>query len=402
MHKAPLLLIFACLLSGCSSVDVSSSNSFNSSAANSSVTAIGPYAKQDAASHQQWIQQSLDAASGSPHIFLFAPGEYAITDPRGLRVPNGAKLVMEGACFVLSKDMQQDGQCFIVENASHVSFRGGKIIGQRNAWDPGTNLAGIRIHGQVNDIHISNIRFENLTSNAIGVFGESDEQPIRNVTIINVTGINCCNYYGDYLDAKAGPAPNSHRRDQGTVAFYYVDGWLVDGCRFEHSQSDGTHFYHSHNGKFVNSVVADSQMGGYFLEGCRHVLAAENTILRNGSRGVTIERDSSFCTLNDNLIAYSGREGLWAPDVKCVIVTSNIFKENGQKDDAQKDCEIRIDDEERFLTIPADILITGNIFYTKAHQTAAIFLAEGVQDMTINNNLFNGSAPQQHPAPTNP
>jgi parallel beta helix pectate lyase-like protein len=398
MYKMSLFLIFVCLISVDASFNYASSNP----AANSSITTIGPFAKEDASFHQQRIQKSMDGASGFPHIFTFAPGEYAINDPKGLRVPNGAKLIMEGARFVLSKDMQQDGQCFIVENGTNISFRGGEIIGQRDVWDPGTNLAGIRVFGDSHDINFADIKFENLTSNGIGVFGESDEKPIRNVTLVNITGINCCNYYGDYLDAKKGPAPGSHRHDQGTVAFYYVDGWLVDGCRFEQSQSDGTHFYHSYNGKFVNSVVVDSQMGGYFLEGCRHVLASENTILRNGSRGVTIERDSCFCTLNDNLIAYSGREGLWAPDVKCVIVTSNIFRENGQKDDAQKDCEIRIDDEARFKTIPADILITGNIFYTKAHQTAAIFMAEGIKDITINNNLFNGVAPQQHPAPTNP
>ncbi|MCP4711327.1 MAG: right-handed parallel beta-helix repeat-containing protein [Planctomycetes bacterium] len=386
MYKTTLLLTFVCLVS----VGASSNP-----ASNSSTIAIGPFAQEYSASHQQRIQTSLDDASGSPCIFTFAPGDYAINNPKGLRVPNGATLIMEGARFVLSKDMQQDGQCFIVENSSNISFRGGEIIGQRDVWDPGTNLAGVRVFGDSHDIHFTGMKFKNLTSNGIGVFGESDDKPIRNVTLINVTGINCCNYYGDYLDASKGTAPGSHRHDQGTVAFYYVDGWLVDGCRFEKSQSDGTHFYHSHNGKFVNCVVADSQMGGYFLEGCRHVLASENTILRNGSRGVTIERDSIFCTLNDNLIAYSGREGLWAPDVMGVIVTANIFRENGQKDDAQKDCEIRIDDEKRFKTIPADILITGNIFYTKAHQTAAIFLAEGVKDITINNNLYNGAAPQR-------
>ena len=299
---------------------------------------------------------------------------------------------MTGARFVCAENMREDGQCFLIENASNITFRGGEIIGRRDCWDGGTNIAGIRISGDVHDIQIAGTTFSNLTSNAVGVFGASDGKPIRDITLLNVTGINCCNFYGDYLSENIGPAPGSDRKDQGTVALYHVHGWLVDGCRFEKSQSDGTHFYHSHNGRFVNSVVADSQMGGYFLEGCEQVLASGNLILRNGSRGVTIERDSRYCTLTNNLIAESGREGLWAPDVAGILVNSNIFRSNGRKDDKERDCEIRLDNSAKYKTTTSNIRIEGNLFQTDAHQTAAVYVGETVQDVVIKDNTFSGGA----------
>ncbi|MBN2328585.1 MAG: right-handed parallel beta-helix repeat-containing protein [Candidatus Omnitrophica bacterium] len=367
-----------------------------------SSASIGPFSSQDASLHQKWIQDKLDAAGESPCTFIFAPGDYVITDPKGLRLPGGATLIMQGARFILSQAMKSDGQCFLVENISNISFSGGEVIGQRNSWEPGTNIAGIRMLGHVDNARASEMTFKDLSSNAIGVFGENDENPIRDIKLTNIVAINCCNYYGDYLQPDSGPARGSDRKDQGTAAFYHVDGWLVDGCRFEGSQSDGTHFYHCLNGIFVNNVVADSKMGGYFLEGCQGVLASENLILRSGSRGATIERDSLYCTLENNRIAFSGREGLWAPDVQGIIVASNIFQENGQKDDGEKDCEIRIDNTSDYAVDTQDMLITGNIFYTNERQTAAIFISEGVKDILIETNMFRGPAPEQRTAQTKP
>lgn len=302
---------------------------------------------------------------------------------------------MNGARFLLSEKLETDGQCFLLENASNVIIHGGAIIGCRDQWDPGTNVAGIRIFGQSQRIRIEGTSIGNLTSNGIGIFGESAESPIRGVIIRDVIVENCCNYYCDYLSEKPGPAPGSDRKDQGGIAMYYVEDWLVDGCRFSGSRSDGTHLYHSHDGRFVNSIVENSRMGGYFLEGCRNVVASASIIRGNGSRGVTIERDSVDCILANSIIEGSGREGLWAPDVQSIIVSSNIFRENGRKDDAQKDCEIRIDNSEQFKTDTSDIQITGNIFYTSEQQTAAIYLGKNVDNISSESNQFHGKAPQQ-------
>ncbi len=366
--------------------------------AQSCIVEIGPFSQGETEYHQQWIQEKMDGTEGIAPTFVFAPGEYVISNPNGLLVPEGATLIMEGARFSLAEKMTADGQCFLLDHVSNVSFRGGEIIGSRDTWDRGTNIGGIRVLGDVESVKIADMTFKNLSSNAVGVFGESDEKPIRDVTLKNVVAVNCCNYYGDYLQPDSGPAKGSDRKDQGTVAFYHVLGWLVDGCRFEGSQSDGTHFYHSHNGIFVNNVVMDSKMGGYFIEGCEQVIVSENLIMRNGSRGCTIERNSRYCTLTDNVVCFSGREGLWAPDVLAVVVSSNIFRENGQKDDKERDCEIRLDNTDHFETNTRDIQITDNMFYTKEHQTAAIYIGQDIKDIRLENNMHRGPAKVIHNA----
>lgn len=352
---------------------------------------IGPFDAADAARHQALIQQCLDSATGRRAVFQFAPGDYVLSDPAGLRVPAQATLWMDGARFLLAETIATDGQAFLLDGVSGVTFRGGEIVGRRDVWAPGVNVAGIRVRGSAGDIRITELTCRDLTSNAVGVFGASEDAPIRNVSLSAVTGINCCNEYIDYLQPNKGPIAGSEREDQGTVALYYVDGWAVDACRFEGSKSDGTHFFHSHNGRFVNSCVNTSRMGGYFLEGCRYVTASGNTFRENGSRGVTIERDSRYCTLASNLIVNSGREGLWMPDVCAILVKDNVFVENGRKDDGEKDCEIRLDDSPDYETRTQDVRIEGNLFQTSAHQTAAVFAAPGVDGVLINDNTFTGA-----------
>ena len=197
--------------------------------------AIAPFHEAVPGQQQCRIQHCLAFAPGSPAVFRFAPGDYLLTDPAGLRVPDRATLLMEGARFVLADTIASDGQAFLLENVSGVSIRGGEIVGARAAWAPSTNVAGIRVRGNASDIRIEGLVCRDLSGNAIGVFGASDEAPIRNVALTRVTGVNCCNEYVDYLQPNKGPAPGSDREDQGTVALYYVTGWSVDGCRFADS-----------------------------------------------------------------------------------------------------------------------------------------------------------------------
>ncbi|MBN2309515.1 MAG: right-handed parallel beta-helix repeat-containing protein [Candidatus Hydrogenedentes bacterium] len=399
MHKELMAAALLCLAEGCATAG---GENAGAGVPATSAIQIGPFSAREAAHHQGWIQTQLDQAAGTSRVFVFAPGEYVLSDPQGVRVPDGATLILDGAAFVFAEAMDADGQAFLLDNVSNVSLCGGEIRGRRDAWDPGVNIAGVRAYGSGQNLRISGLRCTDLSSNAVGVFGESDEAPFRNVTLSQIEAVNCCNFYGDYLQPNVGPAPGSDRKDQGGVAFYFVDGWLVDGCRFEKSQSDGTHFFHAHNGRFANSVVARSQMGGYFLEGCRQVIASGNLVLGNGSRGVTIERDSRCCTLVNNIVEGSGREGLWAPDVAGIIVASNIFRENGRKDDGERDCEIRLDDTDGYATHTREIRIEGNVFYTSEHQTAAIYLGQGVEPVPVDANTFSGPAPACAVAPGTP
>ncbi len=360
------------------------------------VIEIGPFSAVGQAGHQARIQSCLDAAGDRPTVFKFAPGDYALVDAGGLRVPAHAMLLMEGARFLISPEIREDGQAFLLQDVSDVTLRGGEIVGSRDAWAPSVNVAGVRVRGASSRIRIADLVCRDVSSNAVGVFGASDDAPIRDVSLERVAGIDCCNLYVDYLQPNPGPVSGSVREDQGTVAFYYVDGWSVDGCRFEGSRSDGTHFYHCRNGRFADSSVTGSQMGGYFLEGCENVIASGCLISGNGSRGVTIERDSRYCTLSSSLVTHSGREGLWMPDACSVIITDNLFVENGRKDDGERDCEIRLDDTAEYATETRDIRIEGNLFHASAEQTAVIYCGAGVSAVAVENNTFQGSAPRQH------
>ncbi|MCL4694619.1 MAG: right-handed parallel beta-helix repeat-containing protein [Candidatus Hydrogenedentes bacterium] len=352
---------------------------------------IGPFDAVDPVEHQRMIQDAIDNAGPGRHIIVFAPGDYGFTDPGGVRIPGDCTVLLEGARILWSDAVEADGQTFLLKGVANVRFIGGEIVGRRDTWDPGVNVAGIRAMGDCHHIQITDLVCRELTSNAFGFFGTA-ETPMTEIELLRVRGYNCCNYYGDYLSEQSGPAKGSLREDQGTVAMYHVNDWLVDGCWFEGSHSDGTHFYLSHRGRFVNSVVRGSRMGGYFLEGCEDVIAANNHIDHNGSRGCTIERNSRDCLLVNNIVSSSGREGLWAPDVAGILVQNNIFRTNGRKDDAEKDCEIRLDESEKYEVITRDIRIEGNLFYTTPEQTAAIFLSDGVVDVVVGDNTFHGEA----------
>ena len=353
---------------------------------------VCPSCDEGSAGRQDALQTQLDGAAAGCRYFRFVPGEYLLSDASGIRIPTGATVDMTGARFILDKSLDEDGQAFTIHKARDIHLKRGEIIGNRAFWDPGVNIAGVRITGNSSNIRIEGLVCRDVSSNAVGVFGEGPEAEISAVVVSNVIASNCCNIYVDYLQANKGPAPGSDRRDQGTVAFYYVNGWSVESCDFRASQSDGTHFFQCRNGRFVNNTVSGSTMGGYFLEGCERILASCNLIEDNGSRGVTIERDSRDCTFSDNIVCDSGREGLWMPDVSGIVITGNQFIENGRKDDGERDSEIRLDDGAEYPTVTQGILIKNNIFRTRDHQTAAILLGPGITGIDAGWNHFQGPA----------
>ncbi len=342
-------------------------------------------------------QRMMDAAEGYDATIVFPARDYRIVDAVGLRVPSNCTVVMEGARLLVDEGLTDDGQVFVVEDAVNVTFVGGEIVGRRDTWDVGTNIAGIRVLGASDNIHVMDTRFRDLSSNAIGVFG-APERPITGVVVENVTATNCCNVYTDYLQPNKGPAVGSVREDQGAVAFYHVNDWRVEACCFDGSRSDGTHFFKSNRGRFIDNHVIGSTMGGYFLEGCEYVIASGNLVSENGSRGVTIERDSRHCTLSNNVIEFSGREGLWAPDVEYVTVEHNHFRENGRKDDGDRDSQIRIDDTAEYATATRAITVRKNRFECAPEQQCALYVTGETAGLVVDDNAFEGNAPPMYVA----
>lgn len=360
------------------------------------------YATDGSVGYQPALQQALDAAARSGRAVHFPPGVYLLDDPAGLRIQSGQVLWLHGAVFQLSPKFTVDGQAFRGESVSRIEFHGGEIVGRNDVWPLGVNIRGIYLTGECQQIRITGMTIRDLSSNGVGVFGSGLERPARDVWLIDTVIDHTSNIYGDYQATDAstrGPETGSVREDQGSVAFYFVNDWVVRGCRFDRSRSDGTHFYKCVNGQFSDNRVYRAKMGGYFVETCEHVLATNNIIRDNGSRGVTIERGSRACTLLGNTIEGSGREGLWMPDCSRCIAMNNLFLRNGRKPNGSSahqiwNANVTINESRGDPSnSPAEFcVVSNNLFDTGENQIAAIRVVteETVRGIVIEGNVLTG------------
>ncbi|WP_013629340.1 right-handed parallel beta-helix repeat-containing protein [Rubinisphaera brasiliensis] len=352
--------------------------------------------------YQEQLQRAIDVLPDRGGELVFAPMVYQINDPRGLTIRSHCSLKMHGATFEFSKQCASDGQLFHGKNIQNLRMSGGSIKGHNDTWETGVNIRGIYLTGECRNIRIDDMEIRDLSSNGIGVFAKDERQPATDIWIRDTVIDNCCNFYGDYQappPARRGPEKGSTREDQGLVAFYHVHDFVVRGCRLENSRSDGTHFYFCQNGHISDNRIERAQMGGYFLESCQHVLASNNIFRNNGSRGVTIERGSRFCTLTGNTVQGSGREGLWIPDSLRCVVTGNVFSRNGRKSNGEErhmlwNANITINEArgDTLNTPTAHYLIANNIIETDASQIAAIRVdtRPDLSDIVIRGNLLIG------------
>lgn len=362
------------------------------------------YAIDGSVTYQTQIQQAIDSVAKTGGEIVFAPIVYRIADPAGLRVYSNLTLRMEGATFLVDKDCAADGQVFLGNEVSNLSIQGGKIIGRNDVWPIGVNIRGIHLIGECSNVRIRDMQIEDLSSNGVGIFAADADHPATDIRVLDTIIDNCSNRYGDYqAKTNRGPEKGSTRADQGLVAMYHVHDFAVRGCRLDDSRSDGTHFYFCRRGQFNDNVVSRAMMGGYFLETCQHVVAANNIIRDNGSRGVTIERGSQFCTLNGNTITGSGREGLWIPDSLRCVITGNIFSLNGRKSNGEQrkmiwNANITINQAsgDIFNTPTAHYLIANNIIETDQHQVAAIRVDTRTEtnNIVLQGNLMTGNNPR--------
>ncbi len=360
------------------------------------------YVSDGSVCYQSELQQALNSCSTTGGVVFFPAITFRIDDPQGLRLSSNLTLQMDGTRFVFSKDCTEDGQLFHGTDINDLKIQGGTIVGQNESWPEGVNIRGIHLSGQCKNIRIREMEMRDLSSNGIGLFARDAEHPASDIWVIDTIIDNCSNYYGDYQappPVKRGPEPGSSREDQGLIAFYHVQNFVVRGCRFEDSRSDGTHFYFCNYGQISDNRIYRAQMGGYFLETCQHVLATNNIIRDNGSRGVTIERGCQFCTLTGNTIEGSGREGLWIPDSLRCVVTGNVFSLNGRKFNGDErhmlwNANITINEAkgDKLNTPTAHYLIADNIIETDQHQIAAIRVDSRPEtlNIVIKDNLMIG------------
>jgi polygalacturonase len=322
------------------------------------------------------VQAAIDAAAARGAVLEFPP-VVLLADEAGWRLSSGLTVRMHGTTFVLGTNCARDGAVFHAPDVRDLTMIGGRIIGRNDAWRDGVNIRGVHITGAASNVRIRDMHFRDLSSNGIGLFGDTNRF-IRDVWIEDVVVENCCKRYPDYLSGEKSEA-GSVREDQGDVALYFVEDFVVRGCRFERSRSDGTHFYRCRNGQITDNRIYRAKMGGYFLETCENVVGHGNIVIENGSRGATIERGSVDCVFADNVVRLSGREGLWAPDCIGLVVTGNVFDRNGLKPNGPEarfiwNANITINEayKEPFDSPTRDYLVAGNQIRTGTNQIAAI------------------------------
>jgi len=354
------------------------------------------FIRDGSVSYQAEIQRAIDTAARNGQTLVFPSISYAV-DESGWRLDSGITLRMNGAVFHVRPEAVADGAVFSGADVSDVTLVGGRIIGRNDVWADGVNVRGIHITGRSSNVRISETVMEGLSSNGIGIFGDADEL-IRDVWVRDVVIENCCNRYPEYLSDEK-PEQGSQREDQGLIAFYHVQDFVVAGCRLEKSRSDGTHFYRSRRGQITDNRIYRAKMGGYFVETCEDVVGRGNVVIENGSRGATIERGARNCIFADNVVSSSGREGLWAPDCIGLVVTGNIFNRNGHKPNGSErhhvwNANITINESRHdpSKSPTTDYLVSNNLIYTTADQIAAIRVdANGdTQAVIIRGNVLRG------------
>jgi Right handed beta helix region len=354
------------------------------------------YARDGSVSFQAEIQRAIDEAAKGGATLVFPAMVYAV-DENGWQLHSGSRLDMEGATFRVAPEARQDGAVFTGSGVSGVRLSGGQIVGRNDVWPDGVNIRGIHITGRSSNVAIERVRMRDLSSNGIGIFGEQGE-PIRDVRVRDAVIEHCCNRYPDYLSGDQWEQ-GSQREDQGLIAFYFVEDFRVVGCRLERSRSDGTHFYRCRHGQITDNRIDRAKMGGYFVESCDEVIGRGNIMLENGSRGTTIERGSRNCIFADNVVATSGREGLWAPDCVGLVVSGNVFDRNGRKPNGKErhqiwNANVTINDSkgDPSNSPTRDYLVTGNLIYTTAEQIAAIRVdaIETTRAIVLEGNVLRG------------
>ncbi|MDF1741541.1 MAG: right-handed parallel beta-helix repeat-containing protein [Verrucomicrobiales bacterium] len=353
-------------------------------------------------SYEKELQAAIDAVPPAGGTLTFPAVTFLLNSPAGLQLRSHLSLEMRGTTFLAREQISEDGQIFKGEAITDLSFNGGKIVGRNDTWPDGVNIRGIYLTGECKGIRISGMEIRDLSSNGIGVFAEDAEHPATDVWITDTIIDNCSNQYGDYRapeGERRGPEKGSDRKDQGVIALYHVHDFTIRGCRFEDSRSDGTHFFFCERGQITDCKIYRAKMGGYFLESCQQILATGNVIRDNGSRGVTIERGSQFCTLTGNTIEGSGREGLWIPDSLRCVVSGNIFSLNGRKENGDTlntiwNANITINQArgDKLNTPTAHYLIADNIIETDHSQVAAIRVdtRNETGNITISGNMLIG------------
>jgi parallel beta-helix repeat protein len=353
------------------------------------------FVRDGSASYRPFIQRAIDVAAERRQPLIWEPMTYLIDSNEGLQLRSHSTLDMRGAVLQASTGLVSDGQIFGGWEIRDLEMIGGEISGERGHWHESVNVAGVRLYGSCHNITVRGLYCHDLSSNAIALIGEPPHNRSSNVIVEGLRAHRCCNRYIDYLEPNMGPVDGSLREDQGQITLYNVDNFVVDGCDIVDSHSDNTHFFRCRGGRVTNTRIVGAKMGGYFLEGCENVEADHLTVIGSGSRGVTIERGSSRCTLKESSISDSGREGVWVTDSVDIQILNNRFSNNGVKLDGPTSTDVHITDSSWPSEIgrprSVNITIADNIIASTAGRYASVRVMSSAGPVIVSGNELTGA-----------
>lgn len=203
---------------------------FSSVSAQITVTDFLPqnYVTDGSVNYSKEIQQAMDKAGELKSTVVF-PAMLYLVNEIGLTLRSGITLSMYGATFIIDKNSATDGQVFQGTDISDLNMFGGEIAGGKSKWPDGVNIRGVYLKGNSQNIRIRDMFIHDISSNGIGIFGE-DNLPAQNVWVQDIVIDKGCNFYGDYMSERPGTEAGSVREDQGLIALYFVNNFVVRGA----------------------------------------------------------------------------------------------------------------------------------------------------------------------------
>jgi hypothetical protein len=187
--------------------------------------------------------------------------------------------------------------------------RGGRFLGYRDELGPTIGVHGILIKN-AEDLDIDRPYLMNFGGHGIGVVPNSTEYS-SDVSIQHARVIRCGSEWVDVPGGVYQSLASSYQEHKPAVRLEQVQDFDFSENHILAGLGDNTHFKNVIDGRANDNRIVDARMGGWFCETATRLQGSGNTILRSGSRGLTLEEGSTGCTFAGGTIAYSGRENIW-------------------------------------------------------------------------------------------
>lgn len=320
-----------------------------------------------------------------------------------LQLHSDLVIYLTGAKILGPERVTARGVLFTGTNVDNVRLVGGEVIGYRDTWDApaagqAANLGTINNLGRNirpfvfaggSRVEADGVRFRDWNAPAVSADNTTD------VTLRGCRFTRNSAYYYDYVEPTqpypgGGPAVNSQEADKGQYHLWGVERFNILGCTVEGAAGDSSHVKNSLRGTVTGNQIILNKMGGAYYEACSDVSITGNLQWQNGSRGTTVEANSSRITFNGNIVGLSGREGYWGWGVNSGTIVGNVFYQNGQKAVSGLTTNILLAPFVAATPAACDVTVAHNYSETWAGQEHNMRVASYISGINIHDNTLRG------------